>query len=802
MLSLIFVAVVQAAQSPGSASKAPAVAKDVAQAGPRASLFQWFDSLGYTDLYRRRFVKITRWNENFGKPSDKLSEYGFEASSDTPMVAFGLPFIKFADPNDTYWKYQIEKADFASWAKSQLDIYRGKKRGNDPWVEGLQVRRQFDILAAARAAEELGYPSISKSWIAELLETQEEPNQWNKRPPTLLESIRQEAASDTISYIIFELGDQTTSRSLTLNALDYYLFHFPKEEDAPFAREASETLRRMIAKTSRHEPPAEPMSVEQRIDELIFQLQDQGGKQIINPGECDVFYDPPNFTSKTPAHMLVHIGYPAVLKLIASLSDRRFSRASRNWKYPNSNRVLRVGEVCNQILERIANRSFTSFSGDFEPATVKAKAEAWWQEFQKKGERQFLLNAVVKGDQDSPSQAARLIARYPADAMAAIAQGLTHSKDAGVRVEFLRVLLGRKDPPARQIARQFLCEGRTFSERFMAANLVSNFDKNLAVDRMMGEWRVRGTLDSNDRGDLGAWLIQAGNVKAIQTVRMDMPKLLRPERLRIVTGFIFGVGDHGQWFGYKIGEPRSLEMKRYSAELEAMLASLLTDHSTEYGSLISASKSATFVNPRICDIAGYALSSLWPKRYEFQLHPSLQKRERYLIREGNVWRKAHGQRLLKTPKPFAKASSPNVIVTMEMKGPWNRWPSLATALSSLKGNKFTKENIREVLKPIFAAWPDGLDQVHIFAEQEADGSGFHGVATLTKGKPADKELFVISENVLADGEGLLTSTMTTSMSERQVDDCKDLFVALQKALTGPLKQVTTVELIFFRRQEL
>ena len=122
--------------------------------------------------------------------------------------------------------------------------------------------------------------------------------------------------------------------------------------------------------------------------------------------------------TNTPAHQLVNIGYPAVPQLIAALDNPAFTRSvgyHRNFYF--SHTVLTVGDCAAFILNRIAGKAFYTpqstssyLSKDGNVAQVRKDAQAWWAEFQQKGEKQTLVDATAAGD---PAQAQLLCQRYP-----------------------------------------------------------------------------------------------------------------------------------------------------------------------------------------------------------------------------------------------------------------------------------------------------------------------------------------------------------------------------------------------------
>src|SRR5439155_25896468 len=64
---------------------------------------------------------------------------------------------------------------------------------------------------------------------------------------------------------------------------------------------------------------------------------------------------------------------------------------------------------------------------------TRKAAQQWWAEFQAKGERKALVDAVSSGGDDAPAQAELLLERYPSDALAALETGARASGRAWTR---------------------------------------------------------------------------------------------------------------------------------------------------------------------------------------------------------------------------------------------------------------------------------------------------------------------------------------------------------------------------------
>ncbi len=219
------------------------------------------------------------------------------------------------------------------------------------------------------------------------------------------ERLEQDLAYSMIWRTTVDFADVKISRPQLLAAFERVARDYSRSESAPSARATADRLRKMIAEDTAHAArrgvPIGQFPVDQRIPELIFRLRDQTGRQNSQPGSCNIFApyaipaDSPE-PDEDPATSLVDLGYAAVPRLMAALGDRSFSRAvgfHRDFYF--SHHVLTVGDCAEQTLESIAGRSFCTpetadhyLSRDYDPAEVRKQVEAWWQEVQRKSERQ------------------------------------------------------------------------------------------------------------------------------------------------------------------------------------------------------------------------------------------------------------------------------------------------------------------------------------------------------------------------------------------------------------------------------
>src|SRR5262249_11643306 len=194
--------------------------------------------------------------------------------------------------------------------------------------------------------------------------------------------------------------------------------------------------------------------------------------------------------------------------------------------YYYSHFVLRVGDCAAEILGQIAGRSFytrRSTSGamlkDGDALEVRRRAEAWWAEFQRDGERQSLVAGVAAGDDNSHTQADRLGDRYPADALAAIRTGVGRAMPH-VRIALVLQAARLSGPEVDEFLRAEMA-GPTLDLRVTAATRLLERGYGDVVEAMRAEWQRLDPRENYPEGGgaLAEFLIRwSGRREAIDDV--------------------------------------------------------------------------------------------------------------------------------------------------------------------------------------------------------------------------------------------------------------------------------------------
>ncbi len=162
---------------------------------------------------------------------------------------------------------------------------------------------------------------------------------------------------------------------------------YPTFDRAETCRELSILLNEMAVEDRKHVRPGdvESLSVEERVEHLIYRLRDVAEQEGIVPGKCRVLRNPRTHNSAAVA--LREMGEAAVPAMIALLRDRRPTRSVGEAQ--NMARVLRYCDVALEIIEDIAGKKFDTRTerGTFLSTAeadlrerIIADVEEWWKE--------------------------------------------------------------------------------------------------------------------------------------------------------------------------------------------------------------------------------------------------------------------------------------------------------------------------------------------------------------------------------------------------------------------------------------
>jgi hypothetical protein len=345
------------------------------------------------------------------------------------------------------------------------------------------------------------------------------------------------------------------------------------------------------------------------------------------------------------------------------LDDQRFTRSvtyHRDFYFSHS--VLRVSDCAYATLTRIANRDFVVPKVTWEEgrktderAEAKRGVQSWWRELQSKGEEGLLIEATRRGDRNSPAQAKKLLKSYPEAAIDAIAAGARAAKDAWTRTELVNAALAINGEAPVVFFRDEMQQAPSLQTRVAAARGLFQRGMPEAVPAMIEEWenalpKLRHQQPDQDYeiGALLCFLAKCGKAEALDAVGHDLRQRPIEVRLTTITTLVkhdgpFSLGAGGKtidsWPEPEGIYPSDID-EAAEAATERLLVSSLDD--TEARDQMSiAWGNTSFTNPRICDLAAFALTTRWPQKYAFDASATEAERDAQLVQLTNAWRTTH-----------------------------------------------------------------------------------------------------------------------------------------------------------------
>lgn len=570
--------------------------------------------------------------------------------------------------------------------------------------------------------------------------------------------IEQDLGHAMMVRALIACGNSSVTRSELLAKFQAIVTNYPHFDQHAEANEAANLLASMIAEDDEHARSASldpnELPMEERIGEWIFRLRDQNGHQLSDPGGCDVFYDPDG-SANSPAHHLLRIGYPAVPQLIASLSDRRFTRSTVHRR--DSYTVLRVGDCALEILRHISGRRLGTslLTSEKRIAEARQGAEAWWTEFQMKGEKQTLIDGTASGTYNAPEQGEMLTNRYPDAALSALIQGAKASTAGWPRSRLIRLISSFEDPLASEFLMLELHESPFMLSRVEAARCLHDRGMEKAVTTIIRVWNETGNPVIID------FLANCDSAAAIAALGQNLPS--RPVDVKFdVIGEVRQAAGSYPSTASRLSElsPRTLDA------IEQLLVEMLSDTEDHIGMQWNG-----VLGPRICDAAGYSLSQLWPGKYVYDLKASLKVRDRQCIECRNVWRRQQGLSPLDLPQaPTAHVTraEANKVTAIE----WARDSAKPDAamearIDALKDKPLDADTFVDVLTSFAANPVYGAGGLDLRAIRNEDLTGVVIRARLMAGEPnADALQCFVVERVMRARQYLLSRCSTTSLSMR------------------------------------
>jgi len=773
--------------------------------------FEWFNRLGFPDVKGCSFVRVATgyWSKSGDEPQNRYVKAFLLMNNSNSFTVLDLYLFTGTFTNTVAGKPEYERVGFNELILKD-DVDALLETLDKPHINDDLRRRFGEHITEREEFFALGW-ACWRNGLND--EAQRLYLQASKMPSTIRQgeaeqnsnfriSLEQDIANSMMWRAVVAFGDTSLSRPQLLAQFPAIVTNYPHSEYLERAKQTAEILTKMIAEDEAHAKVAPTnlnlLPVKERVSELIFQLRDQNGRQSSQPGSCDIFDDWQGKTN-TAAHQLVNIGYPAVPQLITALDDKTFTRSvgyHRNFYF--SHTVLRVGDCASAILQRITGR-----------ALYQRKAtEIWWGEFQKKGEKQMLIEGTEAGDENAPAQAELLLKRYPAVAADAIIKGARANDQEWTRPRLVGLLAKSDAPQVIEFLKQELQDEPMLGARIAAAYGLRRHDKARTVTAMIREWENfagKKFYESDDLGAVVRFLANSDSPDGVAALEKNLRQHSVSQRMEVIEA----VGKSGaSGYGEETLKPSSATL----TVIEECLVTTLEDIEEQTGTSGSLGNKS-FSDPRVCDMAGYFLAERWPERYQFDLSASLKVRDRERLECQNVWRQAHNLSVLPLPPPQTNHVSRDEAtkVTAIKWTPDTVKPTdvFAAQVEAFKDKFLVATNFVDLITSYGAKPAPHTAGLVLKARKDSDLTGIILSVRLLPGKPPTDgqhwKRINISQHVTlgqknlceayssGDGEGIETDSSSSSASI-----WTDFREAATAAITGPPETpfVISVELEF------
>lgn len=619
----------------------PSVAADnAANSKAIEQAFEWFDTLRYPSLTKHDFVRVhvAAWRYPGDGPDAKHYMYGFlltEQGKQITVLGLNLGTFTYQVTPPTASKNKRTTSSRVSLTDSATEYLKKLRTPkNDELSDfrrlGQRLTERAEVFVLARACQAAGHKQLAKELVEEAARL---PDINTGRPVPIGQFqslLAKDIAHTEMWRAVEDFGDPQVSRKELLSRFRRIGKHFPQSRHVERAKHTAEILEKMVkedaARAVAKRKPLENMTQKERIAELIFQLRDQNGVQISQPGSCDIFFRD-DFRSKrekgSPARQLVREGFAAVPQLIEAIDDERFTRSvSCHRDFYFSHYVLRVGDAAIEILSRIADREFSHEIN----AAVEAKVDRstiirqWWRGVRKRGVNNILVEGVSYGRRYAPRQARELIARDPVAALAAIITGKRNAHYREARQGLIEVAATIYRDRETAELRQAMKDAPKLSARVTAAFALLHREQSDAVPAMIAEWKQLATRNgpigqtvpvAGEFGMLLTFLAECEHPSAIEALANDFKKRHVSERVAVVQA----LGSTPTFFS--IRKTPQASSKSEAAILRLLMTAL--EDATVHTGVSGKMGIIPFQDARVCDHAGFILNKRWPQKFEFDI---------------------------------------------------------------------------------------------------------------------------------------------------------------------------------------
>lgn len=660
-------------------------------------LFKWFDGLEFAKFADLPLIKVETGpgSHYFDEEPDNFIEFGF--------------LIEETEKGFTYWDLALEKNVLVKKTKDVANNYRIdfkrykisvaareliknlESESEQDWRGrifdrmGETISQTCEVFFLARAC----FQQNKEDEAAELLTLAKTLSDHSRDvrlgEVSLKELLAMDLAHSLFWRIHLKFDDPKITRKELADDLEKMKKHFPNSLHFEQAVSMHSLILKMIAEDKKHPLNLDwkKLSTKQQVSELIYQLRNQDGKQLTQPGSCDIFCYDTGFLqgkkkkSASPAKRLVDIGIAAVPQLIEALADNRFTRSvgyHRDFYF--SHQVLSVGDCAKRILSRISADAVWSTryaeNPNGEETSYADRAKQWYADIIKKGEKNLLIELTVIGDSASPQQARQLVEKYPEIALTHIKTAIVAAQSDWIREQLLDIVANYGEAVVPYIEDQ-LSKAKVLRLKIVLADHLYEWKPELSANTLIREFdntikqsdkiaELANTFHPRDNPvekyyDDIETLIESMLVGNKTAVSRYLVKNFDNWPIGIRMYILENIGAYNlrRWGPKNIPEDRDPSDMPFSNELKADFEELFIKVIASPNQFFESTGADSFDSYRVCDYALENLAKCVPDEYHFSIHGSIFENEKQRIVALNHFRKKRKMPLL--PVPLRQAAN-------------------------------------------------------------------------------------------------------------------------------------------------
>lgn len=504
---------------------------------------------------------------------------------------------------------------------------------------------------------------------------------------------------------------------------------------------------------------------------------------------------PQNGDGDDAASELLKLRHVAVPALLAAVDDHRptrqisFIMGRKAWDHEG--RLPSVGDLAVNLLIQVSGKSFQNrgHSGVFVSPSegsskLKAEIESWWSEYQRKGERQFLIDAVSAGGPDICNHARELMAKYPDDAGDAITTGFAKLKSPTDRHNLIWGLDRLRDTKIISLLRQELTSGKSLEYRVAAAFSLRKLGESDTSTAMLKEWQ---NLLGQRHGDgAGGVIRHLASSQEIPTAR----ELVKTKPERPVWARVAIIDSLAEAYDMTAWNDNNTSSTDWKIMVEDVLASSLSDAEEQVGL-----RGVGYHDPTVGDQAAWRLSELLPKEYKFDIGAGFAAREKarheilkhWHLKRGKSWNPA-------VPSKQLPDSQRNRVVAIRFADNHLQGTAIEQAILEMKGRDVNADEIVSILCDFGEKLPSNVNGLSLRFVRTTEAVGVYATVWSRLGKhPETWQDFSWHGSIDLNQKAVIQATSGSRMHQNIAKP--DEWKAFRDNVTEVLKGPATSEMV-------